>query len=58
MRLLFIVTALAGLWLFTSPFMLGYLGIARSNALLVGLILTIIGIMGLAGLSGGSVKQP
>lgn len=49
MRTLFALVTLAGLWLFASPFSLGYLGVARGNALLVGLIVTIIGIMGIAG---------
>lgn len=49
MRALFTLTVIGGIWLFASPFVLGYLGIARGNALLVGFILVIIGIMGLAG---------
>lgn len=52
MRTLFILVTLSGAWLFASPFVLGYLGAARGNALFLGLILTIIGIMGVAGLSG------
>ncbi len=49
MRTLFSLVTLSGVWLFASPFVLGYLGVARGNALLLGLILTIIGIMGIAG---------
>lgn len=52
MRTLFILITIGGAWLSASPFVLGYLGVARGNALLLGLILTIIGIMGVAGLSG------
>lgn len=52
MRILFILVIVGGVWLLASPFVLGYLGIGRGNALLVGLVLTIIGIMGLAGMSG------
>lgn len=49
MRTLFSLVTIAGLWLFASPFVLGYLGVGRGNSLLMGLILTIIGIMGVAG---------
>ncbi len=49
MHLLFSLVLLSGLWLFASPFVLDYLGPARGNALLLGLILTIIGVMGVAG---------
>lgn len=49
MRILFTLVIVGGIWLFASPFVLGYLGIGRGNALLLGLILTIIGIMGIAG---------
>lgn len=52
MRTLFSLIIIGGLWLFASPFVLGYLGVARGNALLVGLVLTIIGIMGVAGITG------
>lgn len=52
MRTLFSLVIIGGLWLFSSPFVLDYLGVARGNALLLGLVLTIIGIMGLAGVSG------
>ncbi|MBI4434850.1 hypothetical protein HY635_03510 [Candidatus Uhrbacteria bacterium] len=49
MRTLFALVIIGGLWLFASPFVLDYLGPARGNALLLGLILTIIGVMGVAG---------
>jgi len=52
MRILFSLVIIAGLWLFASPFFLGYLGVARGNALLIGLVLTIIGVMGVAGTTG------
>jgi hypothetical protein len=52
MRTLFALVMVGGLWLFASPFFLGYLGVARGNALLLGLVLTIIGVMGVAGTSG------
>jgi len=52
MRTLFVLVTLGGLWLFASPFVFGYLGAARGNALLIGLLLTIVGIMGTAGVSG------
>lgn len=56
MRTLFSLVIIGGLWLLASPFILGYLGVARGNALLIGLILTIIGIMGLAGMSGSKQR--
>ncbi len=49
MRTLFALVIIGGLWLFVSPFILGYLGVARGNALLLGLALTIVGLMGFAG---------
>jgi hypothetical protein len=49
MRTLFALTLIAGLWLLISPFALGYLGVARGNALLVGFLVAIIGLMGVAG---------
>lgn len=49
MRPLFTLTLLAGLWLLISPFALGYLGVARGNALLVGFIVALLGLMGVAG---------
>lgn len=49
MRTLFALVTLSGLWLFASPFVLGYLGVGRGNALAVGLVLAIIGVMGIAG---------
>lgn len=49
MRTLFALVITGGLWLFASPFVLGYLGVARGNAILVGFILTIVGIMGISG---------
>ena len=52
MRLLFSLVTIGGCWLFASPFVLGYLGIARGNALLVGLLLAMVGVMGIAGISG------
>lgn len=52
MRILFILTLLAGLWLLISPFALGYLGVARGNALLSGFIIAVIGLMGVAGTTG------
>lgn len=52
MKILFSLVTLGGLWLFFSPFVLGYLGLARGNALLIGLLLTVIGIMGVAGVTG------
>lgn len=56
MRLLFLLTLIAGLWLLASPFALGYLGVARGNALLVGLIVSVIGLMGVSGTSGSGLK--
>lgn len=56
MRVLFTLTTIGGIWLFASPFVLGYLGAGRGNALLVGLVLTIIGVMGLAGMSGSKQR--
>lgn len=53
MRLLFALVTIAGLWLSASPFVLGYLGVARGNALLIGIVLTVIGIMGIAGSTRG-----
>ena len=52
MRTLFTLTLIAGLWLLASPFALGYLGVARGNALLVGFIVAVIGLMGVAGTTG------
>jgi hypothetical protein len=52
MKTLFGFVALSGLYLFVSPFVLGYLGVARGNALLLGILLTIIGIMGITGTTG------
>ena len=49
MRLLFALTLIAGLWLLVSPFALGYLGVGRGNALVVGLFVAIVGLMGVAG---------
>ncbi|MFH1098362.1 MAG: hypothetical protein V1723_00315 [Candidatus Uhrbacteria bacterium] len=49
MRTLFGLTALLGFWLIISPFVLGYVGIGRGNALLVGFFALIIGLMGVAG---------
>ena len=49
MRTLFVLTILCGVWLLVSPFVLDYFGVARGNALLVGLIVVVIGIMGTAG---------
>ena len=54
MRTLFLLVLLSGLFLFSSPFLFGYLGVARGNALLLGLIVTILGIMGIAGTPGRS----
>ncbi|MDO8598982.1 MAG: hypothetical protein Q7S02_02650 [bacterium] len=51
MRILFSLVIIGGVWLFASPFILEYLGLARGNALLVGLLLTIIGVMGVAGVT-------
>ncbi|MBI2482828.1 hypothetical protein HYV74_01460 [Candidatus Uhrbacteria bacterium] len=52
MRLLFSLVLVSGLWLLISPFVLSYLGVGRANALLVGLIVTILGVMGVAGTTG------
>ena len=52
MRTLFALVIIGGIWLFSSPFVLGYLSIARGNALLLGILLTIVGVMGLAGFTG------
>ena len=52
MRTLFAIVLISGLWLFASPFILDYLGIGRGNALLIGILLTTVGIMGVAGVSG------
>lgn len=49
MRTLFTLTLLAGLWLLISPFALGYLGVARGNALMMGFVIAVIGLMGVAG---------
>lgn len=57
MRTLFGLVIAGGVWLFASPFVLGYLGLARGNALLIGLFLTIVGIMGVAGAAGGRIKS-
>jgi hypothetical protein len=51
MRTLFVLTALFGLWLLASPFVLNFLGVARGNAITVGLVVTVIGIMGAAGVT-------
>lgn len=49
MRTLFALTLLSGLWLLVSPFALGYLGVARGNALILGFLVAAIGLMGVAG---------
>lgn len=49
MRTLFALSLLLGLWLLVSPFALGYLGVARGNALIVGFLASVIGLMGVAG---------
>ncbi|MBI4433934.1 SPW repeat protein [Candidatus Uhrbacteria bacterium] len=54
MRILFSLVLLGGIWLFASPFVLHYLGVARGNAIILGLVLAVIGIMGIAGISGAS----
>ncbi|MBI4142523.1 SPW repeat protein [Candidatus Uhrbacteria bacterium] len=52
MKILFSLVVLAGLWLLVSPFALGYLGSARGNAFIVGLVVAVVGLMGVAGTSG------
>ena len=51
MRTLFGLTLIAGLWLLASPFALGYLGVGRGNAFIVGFAVAVLGLMGVAGTS-------